>query len=309
MVILDRHKRAMKHKWDDEVPHQVPEEAAQTVKCMKCNFTCRDQGSLDGHMTTVHPGVKRHKCEKCGFTSKRKYILAHHKKGCGGSDKTEKGPEILQLLTDCVSILECGYCSFTSNSDRELANHVESTHVNVPREHYSKKELNKKAVNEGAKEYQCDLCDFSCGRKEQLLDHVRFECRGEMEVEEVPVGLLETKVEEFLAEDQTRYTETTQVPPSGDKIQDQSQIEDQDSSKKTKCHQVIGSEAERFQCNLCTTCFSSAPELHQHLFNHTGEKFTCNLCFKRTSSHLELDYHQKYSHTSNKAISTILEPH
>ena len=307
MVILDRHKRAMKHKWDDEVPPQVPEEEAQTVKCVKCNFTCPDQGSLDGHMTTVHPGVKRHNCKKCGFSSKRKYILAIHKKGCGGSDKTEKGPEILQLLTDCVSILECGYCSFTSNSDKELAAHVESTHVNVPRENYLKKELNKKAVSEGAKEYKCDLCNFTCGRKEQLLDHVRYECRGEMEVEEEgPVGLVETKVEEFLAEDQSRDVETTQVPPSGDKTQDRSQIEDQDSSKNTRCQQVTDIEAERFQCNLCTTIFLSAPELHQHLFSHTGEKFTCNLCFKRTSSHLELDHHQKYAHN---AISTILKPH
>ena len=308
-MLLDRHKRAMKHKWnngdsDSPSPQQGSTDSiiskvsqnSKAIKCDQCSFTCSAKSDLDGHRHAVHYKTK-HRCDRCDFACGNKAVLRKHfRKYCDGYKKKE--PEI--------SFFMCGksLCFFSARSDHELAAHIADKHdleiLEEPTDQLVK-------VIAEDKEYQCDLCDFTCAGQDQLLDHVHYECMGEMEEGDVIEGHVKVELGDGPT-DQSVQDKSIVVQS----IEDQSQSRDSSiSSKGKQVTPVDHMEAEMMQesmsleCNQCNVSFMSAPELHKHLFSHTGEKFTCNLCFKRLSSKLDLDCHQKKSHDFNKATSVM----
>ena len=118
---------------------------------------------MQEHISAVHEGDKKFKCDKCDFASGRAKRLKQH----------------IEIVHNCSHKCEtCGEC-FSSNF--KLNYHKESIHEGKKKyecdqcdKHYSLEEgltQHMDRVHGGQKSYNCDLCHFTFASSQNLKKH------------------------------------------------------------------------------------------------------------------------------------------
>lgn len=151
-------------------------------QCPKCPYSSPNKNLLSNH-TTMHSSGRKYVCNLCDFSVDKHSLLQEHKRIHveGGVDSEESGLEELERAikrspdtigpelyfnppnngdidsdTECKSNTnhKCEKCPFSTPSKDELGTH--NTHHDIQ---------NKNA---------CMYCTFSCGKEDELLDHIQI---------------------------------------------------------------------------------------------------------------------------------------
>ena len=112
-----------------------------SCKYLDCDYRANFKSNIKLHVNKVHLNLVKdvlHQCEACDYKAKSPKIIKWH---------------FLARHTDSVE--KCPPCEFETKWTTSLKSHV-------------------KIVHEGAKGFNCDLCDYECSRKYRLKAHLHL---------------------------------------------------------------------------------------------------------------------------------------
>ena len=154
--------------------------------CPECGFKSKWLASLNGHIKSVHRGIKRRTdgivqtCPYCDHTSLRKDLMTKHIKGKHTNEpiKCEKClysttlPDLLARHVKTGACKEntglehiCGECTYSSNNPECLEQHFYFTHGNGSEISFEKNELGT---------FTCNLCEYTAMKMSHIKRHAYF---------------------------------------------------------------------------------------------------------------------------------------
>ena len=156
----------------------ICENNTKEYKCYKCSYSSNSTEQLKFHMKSAHFDQKRYACNYCHYKSFFKINMKRHvpkhklnqdeqkfrKIMCKNCDeKVEHNEHVYQDFSVTLKELSCCECNYSSNCDRKLKMHIESTHRNL-------------------KCYQCCACEFKAYyygnmKKHHLRNHAEFQMK------------------------------------------------------------------------------------------------------------------------------------
>ena len=193
-------------------------EKQKPFNCDNCDYSFSEKGSLKKHLESVHEKKKPFKCDTCDTiftrqTSLKRHILKNH--------ITEKKLENIHAKTDINMIRKTHVCEICDKVFRR-------------KNHYQK----HKAVHEGKKPFQCEICSKRFPTKFKLNLHIASVHEGKKSF---------------------TCTECGKNFSRKDKLKDH----------KTKVHEG----KKPFKCQVCDIGFAKKKSLNRHLETiHEGKE-------------------------------------
>ncbi|KAF0311700.1 Protein suppressor of hairy wing [Amphibalanus amphitrite] len=159
-------------------------------QCPQCGARCADKGTLARHMYT-HTGLKPYTCEMCNKHFSRKYHLDRHvmQTGCDGKPKAAYPCQVCgKMFTRKDNLREhlrahagqvrrkkcytCQYCEkqFYGSTLLQLSP-LPTSHPHLTPTVPLHRRLHVEYVHEGKKGFECESCDKTFVRKEDLARH------------------------------------------------------------------------------------------------------------------------------------------
>ncbi|KAF6197789.1 hypothetical protein GE061_008755 [Apolygus lucorum] len=239
--------------------------------CTECEFSCMNPVKLEKHMKDHSPNAE-FKCRECSYEGASRLELQRHKRRVHGflrpyecSLCSARFTRLDNLKTH-VNIhtgerrFNCTKCLFSTPIKARLASHYNSHKDGNPKRgsgvcpvcrrcftSYSQLEIHRKK-HVLSPPFQCNSCGETFGSREDLFDHHTFH------VDSVAMPCLFCDFKCF-----------------------------EDSTMHYHLGTVHGSE-KPFQCDTCSSRFTSLVHWKRHQLVHTGVKpFKCDLCFARFS--------------------------
>ena len=170
-------------------------------KCLQCTEVYMAYKSLEGHLNDKHGG-KKFKCDECGVTFNRFYILKDHRikvhnmamfskyqfegpcKICGKEFKNEQFlRKHIQSKHENLQV-QCDSCGKIFTTQLGLKTHTKTVHEGRERNHCCEKcgksfydngrlKMHFENVHEGLKRYKCPHCEKACSQSGDLKRHIR----------------------------------------------------------------------------------------------------------------------------------------
>jgi len=112
-------------------------ENPKKFKCITCNFSTENKGTLKKHIEAVHEGIKSFKCDICDYECALKGNLKHH----------------IASVHQGIKPFKCKLCDYEFSKHSSLKRHIESVHERI-------------------KSFNCKLCDFKTATKCSLKEHI-----------------------------------------------------------------------------------------------------------------------------------------
>ena len=142
-----------------------------TVSCDLCSYQGKDKSATYHHIKAVHEKVKRYHCDSCDYGCYFKCnFLRHQKRKHGSTVKENSNNRNRKLFSKTNSKkkgkYECQRCSYTTQINYKLTNHIN-------------------AVHEKVKRFNCDLCDFGTFYKANLDRHINIKHPNNPDAENV----------------------------------------------------------------------------------------------------------------------------
>ena len=141
------------------------------VSCDLCSYQGKNQSTTDDHIKAVHEKVKRYHCDLCDYGAYFRQNFRAHQKNKHGSTVKENPKNrnrklFLKTNSKKKGKYECQRCSYTTQINQKLTNHIS-------------------AVHEKVKRFNCDLCDFGTFYKANLDRHINIKHSNNSDTENV----------------------------------------------------------------------------------------------------------------------------
>ena len=252
------------------------------LSCDDCPTMFKNASAKSSHKLSVHDGII-YRCEKCDYTNIRKqalseHILAKHEGRVFNCDKCNKKFRYKDTLTRHQNFKhggqcpECRLCGVKAKGPSELKIHIKIVHEGFrykcekcPVEYKQSENLNEhiKTIHEGHR-YKCGECleEFTklsdIKRHKQTHKHTNLYCQEcTFEAEN------ENRLKKHVASVHTKFSgKCPACSQCGLKVL---------NVRILKEHIKVRHEGARYNCDKCTTTFSTNRALKKHKQKHNGK--------------------------------------